>query len=102
MNKTWQIISAVSLIPVGLVAAVLVHPLATGAEELTRWDTVAFGNKTAMYFMVLGGIGVVGGLYWGKLRSPLSRAGLVVGIGLALVLAAWRMSLQSPFDIALQ
>lgn len=90
------------MMPVGLIAALLTQPLAVGAEELVRWQTIVFANKTAMYFMVLGGIGVVGGLYWQRAKTAQKRVAVIGITATLLILAAWRMSLLSPFDIALQ
>ena len=89
------------MIPIGVAASFLVHPLATGAEELTRWDTVAFGNKTAMYFMVLGMIGLLGGIYYGWAKTPRGKVAVALATATVYLLAGWRISLLAPFDIAL-
>jgi len=109
MSRTWQTISERAapkggwlLVPIGFVAAILVHPLAIGAEELVRWQTIVFGNKTAMYFMILGMIGLLGGIYWDRTKSPWGKAMVALVTGAVYLLAGWRMSLMSPFDIALQ
>lgn len=112
MNRIWQTISvpvrvrcnlaAWLLVPIGFAAATLVHPLAIGAEELTRWQTVTFGNKTAMFFMVLGMIGLLGGIYWGRAHSLPMKVAVALATATIFLLAGWRMSLMSPFDIALK
>lgn len=102
MGKNLQKYTAWLLVPVGLVAAILVHPLATGAEELTRWQTIIFANKTAMFFMVLIMIAFAGGIYRQRAHSLPAKATIVVATAIIFLLVGWRMSLMSPFDIALQ
>ena len=91
-----------AMFPIGLVAVILAHPLATGGEELTRWDTVAFGNKTALFFMVLAGIAAVGSLYYNRAYSIPGKVAVVVTTVIVFLLAGWRMSLLTPFDIAVR
>jgi hypothetical protein len=45
-------VAAWALVPVGLLGAVLLFPLASGQEGLTRWASIEISNKNAMYFMV--------------------------------------------------
>jgi len=97
-----SLVLGIALIPVGLAAAVLVHPLATGAEELVRWQTIVFANKTALYFMLLMAIGGLGGYYWGRVHSPISKVAVACTTVTIFLLVGWMMSLMSPFDIALQ
>lgn len=97
-----KIILAWLLVPIGLVAALLVHPLATGAEELTRWQTIIFANKTAMFFMVLIMIALAGGICRQRAHSLPAKAAIMVITAAVFLVVGWRMSLMSPFDIALQ
>lgn len=90
------------LVPVGLVATLLMHPLATGAEELTRWQTIIFANKTAMFFMVLIMIALAGGIYRQRAHSLPAKAAVIFITAVIFLVVGWRMSLMSPFDIALQ
>lgn len=90
----------VAMIFVGVLAALAAHPLFIGAEELTRWDTVTFGNKTALFFLVLILIGAQGGLYCTRAKSWKGRVA-VIGITATLFLVSgWAMSMNMPFDIA--
>lgn len=45
-------VAAWGLVEVGLLGAVLLFPLASGQEGLTRWASIGISNKNAMYFMV--------------------------------------------------
>ena len=89
------------LVLVGLAASFLVHPLATGAEELVRWQTIVFSNKTSMFFLVLGMIGLLGGIYYGRAKTPRGKALVAIATSTIYLLVGWRISLLSPFDIAL-
>ena len=100
-NGMSSLILGAVLIPIGIIAALLTQPLATGAEELVRWQTIVFGNKTAMFFMVLGMIGLLGGIYYGRAKTLRGKALVAIATGTIYLLVGWRIALLSPFDIAL-
>jgi peptidoglycan/LPS O-acetylase OafA/YrhL len=84
---------------IGWLFAVLALPLYTGTEELTRWDTMAFANKTALYFLLLGGIGLIGGVQMARTKKPLAKAALMAATMGAVVLVAAVLSTLTPFGI---
>ena len=94
------LILAAALVPVGIIAAFLIYPLAIGAEELTRWQTIVFSNKTAMFFMVLGMIGLLGGIYYGRAKTRKKKIIVAVLTATIYLLVGWQISTIVPFDIA--
>ena len=108
MNRTYHsirgsnypLILGAALIPVGIIAALLTQPLAIGAEELTRWQTIVFTNKTAMFFMVLGMNGLLGGIYYGRAKTRKKKIIVAVLTATIYLLVGWQISTIVPFDIA--
>jgi len=93
------ILGALALIPAGITAHRLLWTMVTGGEELTRWNTVDFANKTGMFFIVVGGLGWLGSVYWERQHSTLGKAVVGVVTLAAVIIAGWVMSQQTPFNV---
>jgi hypothetical protein len=100
MDSSLSRLLALILFPAGLIFARFAQPLFTGQEELVRWQTIVFSNKTMMYFIVLGGWGWLGA--WAAARRPQGwqRWAAWGATAAGAVALAWMMSLIVPFDIA--
>ncbi len=86
-------------VALGWVFAVLMQPMVTGQEELTRWTTHAITNGTAMFFMVSLGFLVLMLFLAGRAKDQRARRALIL-LGYAGCFALMGvMSFATPFGL---